>query len=41
MTGLNYPVVPRGDEEIRLQISASHTQADLDVLLGALENFGQ
>ena len=26
-TGLNYPVVPKGDEEIRFQISADHVQA--------------
>jgi glycine C-acetyltransferase len=39
-TGLNYPVVPRGDEEIRFQISADHTQADIDQALGALAGFG-
>ncbi|HET6928518.1 MAG TPA: aminotransferase class I/II-fold pyridoxal phosphate-dependent enzyme, partial [Hyphomicrobiaceae bacterium] len=35
-TGLNYPVVPRGDEEIRFQISADHTAADVDEALAAL-----
>jgi glycine C-acetyltransferase len=35
-TGLNYPVVPKGDEEIRFQISADHTTADIDEALGAL-----
>jgi glycine C-acetyltransferase len=35
-TGLNYPVVPRGDEEIRFQISADHTEADIDEALAAL-----
>ncbi len=39
VTGLNYPVVPKGDEEIRLQLSASHTELDVDYLLNALENF--
>src|SRR6516164_11676934 len=29
-TGLAFPVVPRGDEEIRFQISADHTAADID-----------
>ncbi|NBQ67737.1 MAG: aminotransferase class I/II-fold pyridoxal phosphate-dependent enzyme [Nitrosomonadaceae bacterium] len=29
-TGLNYPVVPQGDQEIRLQVSAGHTEKDLD-----------
>jgi glycine C-acetyltransferase len=38
-TGLAYPVVPRGDEEIRFQISAEHTEADVDGVLGLLESF--
>ncbi len=38
-TGLNYPVVPRGDEEIRFQVSADHTAADIDQVLAALESF--
>ncbi len=29
-TGLTHPVVPRGDEEIRLQVNADHTTADLE-----------
>ena len=40
VTGLNYPVVPKGDEEIRLQVSASHTEADIDLLLDTLKAFG-
>ena len=35
-TGLAYPVVPRGDEEIRLQVSADHTEADIRQVLSAL-----
>jgi glycine C-acetyltransferase len=35
-TGLNYPVVPKGDEEIRFQISADHTPADIDEALAVL-----
>jgi glycine C-acetyltransferase len=35
-TGLNYPVVPRGDEEIRFQVSAEHTAVDIDEALAAL-----
>lgn len=35
-TGLGYPVVPKGDEEIRFQISADHTPADIDEALAAL-----
>jgi glycine C-acetyltransferase len=38
-TGLNYPVVPKGDEEIRFQISADHTSADIDAVLEALASF--
>ena len=40
-TGLNYPVVPKGDEEIRFQISADHTAADIDSALQALVRFVQ
>jgi len=35
-TGLGYPVVPLGDEEIRFQISADHTAADIEAALQAL-----
>jgi glycine C-acetyltransferase len=35
-TGITYPVVPKGDEEIRFQISADHTPADIDMVLAAL-----
>ena len=35
-TGLNYPVVPRGDEEIRFQINADHTTLDIDEALEIL-----
>jgi len=38
-TGLNYPVVPKGDEEIRFQISADHTAADIDAALAAVGRF--
>jgi glycine C-acetyltransferase len=38
-TGLAFPVVPRGEEEIRFQISADHTTADIDEALGALARF--
>lgn len=40
-TGLKFPVVPRGDEEIRFQISADHTPHDIDVTLKALETFAR
>ena len=38
-TGLSYPVVPRGAEEIRFQVNVSHTRADIDQVLAALESF--
>ncbi len=40
VTGLTYPVVPKGDEEIRFQISADHTPGDVDAALLALAEFG-
>ena len=40
-TGLSYPVVPKGDEEIRFQVSADHTVKDIDTVLDALKSFGQ
>jgi len=39
VTGLNYPVVPKGEEEIRLQVSASHTEQDIDYVLAVLKGF--
>lgn len=39
VTGLNYPVVPKGEEEIRLQVCATHTEQDIDYLLESLERF--
>jgi glycine C-acetyltransferase len=38
-TGLGFPVVPKGEEEIRFQISADHTPADIDEALRALASF--
>ncbi len=38
-TGLNFPVVPKGDEEIRFQVSADHTADDIDEVLAALAGF--
>ena len=39
-TGLAYPVVPRGDEEIRFQVNADHTEDDIDYVLKTLSTFG-
>ena len=39
VTGLAFPVVPMGDEEIRTQINADHTEADIDHVLELLETY--
>ena len=38
-TGLNYPVVPKGDEEIRFQINGDHTAADIQYVIDVLKSF--
>lgn len=38
-TGLNYPVVPKGSEEIRFQINADHTAADVDYVIDVLKKY--
>ena len=38
-TGLGYPIVPKGDDEIRFQMCADHTPADIDEALAALDQF--
>lgn len=40
-TGLSYPVVPKGDEEIRFQVSADHTAKDIETVLAALASFAR
>lgn len=39
VVGLTFPVVPRGDETLRFQINASHTEGDIDHALNALNSF--
>ena len=39
--GFSYPVVPRGEARIRLQMSASHTRDHLDKALAAFEEAGK
>jgi glycine C-acetyltransferase len=39
VTGLAFPVVPRGDEEIRTQVNADHTEADIDHVLALLAEY--
>ncbi|MCB9779876.1 MAG: aminotransferase class I/II-fold pyridoxal phosphate-dependent enzyme [Alphaproteobacteria bacterium] len=37
VVGLNFPVVPMGDQTIRFQINAAHTEADIDQVLAVLQ----
>jgi glycine C-acetyltransferase len=39
-TAISYPVVPKGADEIRFQISADHTEADIDEVLSVLAAYG-
>jgi len=36
VVGLNFPVVPEGDQTIRFQINAAHTEQDIDEVLDVL-----
>ncbi len=38
-TGLNYPVVPKGDQEIRFQVCSDHTKNDIDYVLSVLKKY--
>ncbi|MCK4965510.1 aminotransferase class I/II-fold pyridoxal phosphate-dependent enzyme [bacterium] len=38
VTGLTFPVVPRGSETIRIQISAAHTKEDLSAVIAEFKN---
>ena len=38
-TGLNFPVVPKGDEEIRFQVNGDHQPADIDYVLDILSEY--
>lgn len=38
-TGLNYPIVPKGEELIRFQISYEHTEYDINYVLDVIKNF--
>ncbi|KQC12545.1 MAG: 7-keto-8-aminopelargonate synthetase [Desulfuromonas sp. SDB] len=40
-TGLNFPVVPKGDETIRFQINGDHTDFDIDAVLEILKKYKQ
>jgi glycine C-acetyltransferase len=39
--GFSYPVVPKGQARIRVQISAAHTRAHLDKAISSFERVGK
>jgi glycine C-acetyltransferase len=41
VTGFFFPVVPKGQARIRVQLSAAHTQAHLDKAIAAFEKVGK
>ncbi|CAE6715483.1 2-amino-3-ketobutyrate CoA ligase [Nitrospira defluvii] len=41
VVGFSYPVVPRGQARIRLQLSAAHTRAQLERAVGAFSTVGR
>jgi glycine C-acetyltransferase len=41
LTNINYPVVPKGKDEIRVQISASHNKTDLKAFLQNIKEVGE
>ena len=41
VVGFSFPVVPRGKARIRVQISAAHTEADIDKTVEAFVKIGK
>jgi glycine C-acetyltransferase len=39
--GFSFPVVPRGEARIRVQLSAVHSRGDLDLAVGAFTRAGR
>jgi glycine C-acetyltransferase len=39
--GFSYPVVPKGQARIRVQLSAAHTEADIDRAITAFATVGR
>ena len=38
-TGLNFPVVPQGDQTIRFQVNGNHTEYDIEFALSVLADY--
>jgi glycine C-acetyltransferase len=41
VVGFSYPVVPKGEARIRVQVSAAHTREQLDKAIGAFAEVGR
>ena len=41
VTNISYPVVPKGKDEIRVQLSAAHTTKEIDEFVHALAEVGK
>jgi glycine C-acetyltransferase len=41
VVGFSYPVVPKGEARIRVQISAIHTRSQLDKAIATFEEVGK
>ena len=41
MIGFSYPVVPKGQARIRVQISAAHSEEDIDRTVAAFVEVGK
>lgn len=41
VTSINYPVVPKGRDEIRVQISAAHTKEDIEIFVETSTKIGR
>jgi len=39
VVGLNFPVVPEGNQALRFQINAAHTEADVDYVLDVIKRY--
>ena len=39
--GFSYPVVPKGEARIRVQLSAAHSDADIDRAIAAFTDAGK
>ncbi len=40
-TGINFPIVPKGDQLIRFQVTADHTESDISYVLDVLKKFAE